>query len=240
MATTEEQAVAFTNQLDMTSAFCFNRAVPEVSEASLAGLMASTADGLEALLTEYTGVLKNVDTNRNYTAVGKIEARRSLVPQVATKLTSLKAPLENLQNAITHGESILSAAIRHRIPQTANADDWRALEGEVRRKVEALDPVERNTIYLQAARDGDTLTVRAIEQAPAAFRLISEDTIAEGAELYAAATQPEAYGLLQQQRAALAHINGDFTRAANIVSRMVGNSLTDPTESVNRMVADAA
>ena len=56
-------------------------------------------------------------------------------------------------------------------------------------------------------------TVRAYELAPSVAPLVDAETIAEGAELFAAANTPAEYSLLEQQRTALAYIQGDLNRA---------------------------
>jgi hypothetical protein len=90
------------------------------------------------------------------------------------------------------------------------------MERETREKAFALKPraemttedvaagvKSREDILEAAAASGDTLTLRAFDLAPPAFRLVSEEAISAAAALYAQKIDPEGYSVLEQQRSTL-------------------------------------
>ena len=208
----EAAAAKLLQDQGVTPEFLFNRTAPGVEEPSLAGLIAECVDEYEATILDYRAELRRIDAEVMPNARPGADQKARVTALERFNVFGLA--LERLTTAVGMSEGVtLSPQARHRLPANMNAEDWLRAETEARTHIRGLDDGERRETYLAACRKGDMQTVRAYELAPSVAPLVDAETIAEGAELFAAANTPAEYSLLEQQRTALAYIQGDLNRA---------------------------
>ena len=107
---------------------------------------------------------------------------------------------------------LIAPQLQRQSPAGWDAADARAIEADARTMIRAMTPADRESAYLNAARQGDALTLRAFENVAPAFALVPDETIAQGRELFAEAANPEKYSALEQHRAAIRSIECDLNR----------------------------
>lgn len=148
----------------------------------------------------------------------------------AERITALgEAQLRPVAASVERAEAELFApAFRHRIPAGVDPEDWRFAEVEARAHLREMDPIERQALYLEAARSGDRQTVRAFELAPAVAPLVTKEEIAEAAALFAEAVAPERYRALEEARYLRDSIEGSMALATEGFRRMTGLMANDP------------
>lgn len=205
-----------------TPAYLFVRDLPDLEDPDLRELLADTADAMEEVLSGHQGALMALAENAHLTDEGKKVARRELSQKTAGSLVTVKAVLDRLEAAVKQSEAdLLNPHVRRRVPDGIDPDDARQMESESRTLLRELDHLDVEALYMAAAQDGDTITVRAIELAPPAFPLVGEAALEKGARAFAQQADPDGYALLQQQQAVLTSLRGDLNR---LVADMYGNS----------------
>lgn len=220
------------NQIDMetpnTRVHLFTRIPDEVENPDLVAMTASVADSLEGELVGLSERLRKIGQDFRPEAQGRERERvgAATAERITALLDATLAPIHRTVEAAEH--ELLSPGFRHAIPSGAAADDWRASEAEARGQIRALDPLERETLYIEAARRGDRQTLRAFELAPSAFPLVSEEKVAEAAELFAAAVAPDRYRALSEARTVRAFIEGNVVRASEALRGLTGTVRVDP------------
>jgi hypothetical protein len=208
------------NAPDFTREYLFVRSGPETDE-SLASMRAEAADSFEATLVSHTQAMAALSADRTLTPEGQRERAQEYSTKAVQEIVGQWTPrIRQLEAAIEKGGAILSAAMRHRVPEGHDVNDWRPIEAEVRARASAMQPAEVHALYLEACRSNDTLTVRALEQAPPSFRLLTEDMLAEGAALHAEARTPDAFRLLEEQSAILTSLKGDLKRVCRDLGKV--------------------
>ena len=196
----------------LTGEFMFARTAVGVEEDSLTGLIAECADSFEATLLDHRIELNRIrekvmPDSRRAAGQGAADASQE-------RLNAFQPALDKLQTAISMSEGLtLAPQVRHRIPSNVNAEDSHRAEVEARVHIRGLNDIDRKATYLDACRSGDVQTVRAYELSPTVAPLVDADTIAEGAELFAATNTPAEYDMLEQQRATARSIQSDLNRA---------------------------
>lgn len=122
-------------------------------------------------------------------------------------------PLGELRKRRGWGEELVSERRNMILPGQGPMERVEAQEREVRDLARAMKPHEVVDKYMKCCRNADTIAVRALENAPPSFPLLTPDQIAEGAELHAQARFPEEYENLLQARAAVDHTEWNVHRA---------------------------
>lgn len=198
---------------DMTRVHCFFRTGPE-QEEHLRTARAKAADHLEAVLVSFDEAAREIQTDRRLTLKGQREETERLAQRADALLRGEVEPiLKAVRQAVERAEPILTAQHRHRLPDGMDRAGVAQMEGEIRTRALGMTPTQRAEMYTAACKANDVLTVRALELAPPSFGLLDADTVAEGAELHAAARAPREFQSLQERRATLAAMEADYNRA---------------------------
>lgn len=201
-----------------------------VSDPAIAETVSTLAQTLEEQLVAFEEVNTAITSDRMLSPAGKTEKRLGVAQEGAKRIRDIAgAAAQTIETEIAQAEASLFAPhVRHRLPSDVDPADSRAIESEIRSQVKALDPMIRDNMYLDAAKRRDRQFMRALEQAPQAFPLVSPKAVAEGAELFAAAEFPDDYAKLLEKRSARSTIAYNAQRAIDAYSRMAGR----PVESV--------
>lgn len=225
----------------VTPRFLFPRLVEGVEDEELAATAVTFADGLEARLVEVQKRVREIQRDMREAARWPHLARVA-VEEAETLTAAVEVTLGPLRRRVEEAEAeLLSPAFRHRLPDGVDRADWLAAEAETRRIVRDLDPLETVDLYLRAAREGDRQTVRALELAPTAFPLVTEEQLQQGAELFAGAVEPEKMAALAQARRTRDAVQVSGNRALAELQRLTDRSTRpDPVRDQARASGEAA
>jgi hypothetical protein len=195
------QTVELNDGSVFTPEFLINRVVPSVTDEALASTIAKTADEAEAAIKQHRAEFRRIERDG-----GNTRMAQDAIANLRKATTEFDAELEKRENdvqaTIARAEAqLLDRTARLKLPAGLDREDVRDQEMDLRARFRSMDPLDRKVQYLEAAKRGDTLVLRAVENVHELARIVDAETIQEGAELFAAATRPDAYNLLEQQRA---------------------------------------
>lgn len=227
--------------MDLTARYLIPLQPVDVDDPDLLSAAETFANEVEATLLDFEAERQRIRRDRGLTdepegRPARIHAAAQKAAQQLQLLAEVRIP--KLQKAVEQGGAYLSETYRHRLPETVNADDWRASEREARERLAEMDDFKRETLYLEAARRGDRQTVRAVELAPNAFPLVSDGTKAKAAELFAAATWPKEWRLREQQQNTLTTMQFALNTGATALGKMVRQPLEDPVAAMASAATD--
>ncbi len=212
-----------------TRVHVYSRVAQGVTDPADVERVAIAADAFEAEGMAFRDVQRAIESDRMLSDAGKGEKAFQAAQEGAKRLQSIAtnamAPLE--ADVARREKTLLDPQLRTRMPAGVDAADWRSVESEIRAKLEKLDPIERATMYRNAVTTGDVQFIRAVENAPKAFRLVDDAMIAEAAEAFAAARWPEDFEVLQEKRSALSTIKWNAKRAVMDFEKRVGRPIAD-------------
>ena len=198
---------------DFTLNHLFIRKVPEVQNPRFAEPLAEEADLLEGFLNNYrtreAKILRDpglTNTGRSKAVRRSQEAAREALPEATAE------PVGLLKKRLGWAEKLLERRTMI-LPGEGPMEDVLEKEKEIRDLARTLRPEDVVDRYLECCRAADTVAVRAFENAPPSFPLLTPEQIAEGAEIHAQARFPEEYEELVQARAAINHAEWNMRRA---------------------------
>lgn len=225
--------------MDLTPEFLFPRNASGVADFDLVARGERFADDVESIMVSFRRGLDEIRTGGSLTALGQAQASGTAAQRVAGKImAAADVAMRPVKGAVEEGERLLRPEFRHRIPAGVDAADTRQVEGEIRARLAGMqqrDPVvgqiEVDAIYSNACAAGDWQTVRAIEQAPRSFPLVSAELIERGADRFAAAVRPDRWARLQQERALLSQLSDIVDSATRWIEQLSGHrTRPDPIE----------
>lgn len=208
-----------------TTDFLFTREHPAINGESLSKTFADSADFFDQQLGRARDDEAEIRRDRGLTEQGKADAiaeRRAHHMAHTEELTGIRLRMLVKDRDRLEGE-LIGSQVRRAPPPGMDAAEAAGLAVDVRSVFRAMSsPSDRREKYMQASRDGDVLTLGALEAIPASVAMIDEATITEAREVFARAASPEKYAALEEHRLAISSIEGDLNR----VKRELAPSLT--------------
>ncbi len=208
---------------ELTEGFLLVRHDGDERADDLVSAQATHASDLEARLRKVREAQSKIMGDVNLTGPGR-RARLTEIGRLAVKeIEGLRVDrLSALRTRAERAGAILSDVIRHRLDGDRDPEEVRLIEREIRDRLSSVGEFEAEQMYLEAARSGDTLTVRAIERAPAPFAIVSKDALEEGRHLHARAINPGGYRHLQELEAAVGSMEWNSRAAVARVTTLTG------------------
>lgn len=214
--------------------------LPGIDNEELRELYAEAVQEPEKLLARAREKIAEIDRDSRLSGLGKQQAKSELVALVSGAIRDpLKKKIEQLENAIpTHEAHLFAPQVRHRLPGDVDPEDARWAEREARDLLREMDPNDRKIAYLEACRNGDVQTVRAVELAPSIAPIVTPETLEEGRDLFARQHDPERYQILQQQRRVVSGLKYVDRAASEALEELAGThgAAADDPEAQLRVV----
>lgn len=202
----------------------------------------SHADQVERILLRVKEERAKILSDQFMTREGKHANLRAVGERAEKEIAQLTgSQIEPLRKRAERAGAVLSEPMRHRLPQGVDPEEAKSLEREVRELIRGRDPQEVERLYLEAARKGDTVTVRAIERLPEAFRPVGEKAVQQARHLYAEARFPAEFQNMNDSASTASQVTWNANRAREALATMTGfQALPETWVSPNPTVPDEA
>jgi hypothetical protein len=214
----------------------FTRATPDLTDEVLADALAKQADAVQLPLTAARREAAELRASPALTPQGVALALPEVAQRAAARLKATEATIRQLETGVERSGAILSSALRHRLPDNVDAEDARWAEREARDKLAGMEPLVRESLYLDACQRCDVSAIRAFELTPSLFPMLSPDALQRGAETFARNRYPDEWQVREQQMLALSIMRTNLAGAVAQLSSIAGsNGQADPIAAMAGM-----
>jgi hypothetical protein len=214
----------------------FVRAAPGITDPALVRALNEQADSIQTSIQYVRREVVDVKSDPALSPRGVQLKLPAVAVGGAQRLLGTVASMKQLSGGIERSGAILSTGLRHRLPPNVDEEAARWSEREARDKLSTMAPLERESLYIAACQRGDVSAIRAFEQAPSLFPLLSEAVIARGAETFAQSVYPEEWSVLQQQKATLSLMDSNLSNGTALLVKLCGSSgAADPIATMAGM-----
>ena len=181
----------------------------------------SQIDGMNAIVSTFTTQVEQAAKGGKLTQRGLAEHGAQLRAKAFSELEAIE---KQIIGPLNQRLEIESKALSGNLAGSGDAGADVLREREVRQYLMNLDPIEREQVYLEAARGGaDPLLERAVENAPKLFKLARPEVIAEGQDARIRRMNPEQWQKLEVLRE-WRRVSGSYiTRAQNQIRNYGSN-----------------
>lgn len=197
------------HQHEATPVHCLPLNYANIPDPSCAKAVRDSALSVEATLIEADAAAVEIRrTHRQEVQAEAIEESSATLKQnfkdyIDRSLDSLRTAQSRLEG------KLISPQIQRQLPAGTDPAVAAASAAAVVARFSEMNEGARRDAVLRAYREGDVATLAPLEQMAASVRLIDDETIAEGRELFAEVVDPAQYDLLEQTRATIGIIEGN-------------------------------
>jgi hypothetical protein len=181
--------------------------VESVADEQLLNQAKSAIEFAKRLVEEFDHAKAKVMTSNAYSPEGRASLLGELAEQHAARLRQLQGGcLSKLEERAVELEGRMA-------PVPVISGEVFALSQEYRALLRSMDPLEVESIYLEACRVGDALTAQAVETTPRWAPLLTPQVIAAGRRLRAEGEHPDMAATLRSLNATIAALRSVFNQA---------------------------